>query len=113
MNGHSESECTENGYDKKPLKDFNLAGAMAGVPAPLSSLPRIPKKKRDDADIKSPTKTHRIKKEEDDEMSNGKAIKGEEMDSEEEHRKIKEEDTDEEYLRKEKKKESKKKKSRR
>lgn len=39
---------------------------MAGVPAPLSSLPRIPKKKRDDADIKSPTKTHRIKKEEDD-----------------------------------------------
>lgn len=113
MNGHSESECVmENGLDKKPLKDFNLAGAMSGVPAPLSSLPRIPKKKKDGAEIKSPIKSHKIKEEEDDGMSNGKDVKEEEFDSENDQQRVKEEyASDEEYLRKKEKKESKKRKA--
>jgi len=135
MNGHSESgSLMENGLDKKPLKDFNLAGAMSGVPTPLSSLPRIPKKKKDtDAPttpLKSPTKSHKIKAE-DDGMSNGKAVKEEEFDSDEEtlsnckqvkeegdsdnenlSRKIKDEEmSDEEVPRKKEKKESKKRKA--
>lgn len=130
MNGHSDSgNEMENGLDtKKNMKDFNLLGAMTGTPAPMNSLPRIPKKKRDpppeeapSTPLKSPVKEELIspKKE------NGEDVKvKEEEDSDDEPLIKKEEgsentdskkrkadsgDDDEDYAKKKKKKKDKKK----
>lgn len=126
MNGHSDTEDgMVNGDSKNPLD-------ILGTPKPMSALPRIPKKKKENREeVKSPKREVKKEEEDDDECQNGMSngngndsspdvkvkmedVKEEEMESEDEKPKSRKrkhsDDDDEDYGAKKKSKKKKDKK---